>query len=221
MSYNTMKTDFLNILDRDEVQSTGPQAAMADTFLQQGISRIQRDCRLPSMERAQLITPTDNAMTQFPVPTDLIQIIDVLVPDAAGVPGQLRALKRVAYRKLVAYDPTDIPRVYARFQTLVYVSGAVPIGNQLQFLYYGNFSPFATADSDNELSASTPDLAVYAALSYAGDYFEHPLAAQWEARYQAIKTEVQAMAIDLETEGGVAVVEPIYQCWDDGSQDYY
>lgn len=221
MSYNTMKTDFLNILDRDEVQSTGPQAAMADTFLQQGISRIQRDCRLPSMERAQLITPTSFAMTQFPVPNDLIQIIDVLVPVEGSSVGQMRALKRVAYRQLMAYDNTDIPRVYARFQTLVYLSGAVPIGNQLQFLYYGNFSPFKTPDSDNELSASTPDLAVYAALSYAGDYFEHPLAAQWEARYQAIKTEVQAMAIDLETEGGVAVVEPIYQCWDDGSQDYY
>jgi hypothetical protein len=211
VSYNTMKTDFLNILDRDEIQPTGPQAALADTFMQQAIARIQRDCRLPSMERSLLITPTAAPMIQFPVPTDLIQIIDVLVPMETSTVGQLRPLKRVAYRKLVEYDQTDIPRVYARWQTQVYLAGAVTAGSTLQFLYYGNFSAFATPDSDNELSASTPDLAVYAALSYAGDYFEHPLAGQWEARFQQIKAEVQQMAMDLENEGGVAVVEPIYQ----------
>jgi len=201
-----MKADFLAILDRDDCTD-----AQADVFMQQGMSRIQRDCRLPSMERAQLITPTSVPMSQFPVPPDLIQIIDVLVPKEASTTGQMRALKHVAYRKLMEYDNTDIPRAYARFQTQVYLAGAVTVGTQIQFLYYGNFSPFATADSDNELSASTPDLAIYAALSYAGDYFEHPLAAQWEARYQAIKAEVQAMAIDLETEGGIQVVQPIYQ----------
>lgn len=212
MSYNTMKSDFLTILDRDEVQPGGPQAAMADVFLQQGISRIQRDCRLPSMERAMLVTPTDTPMTQFPVPTDLIQMVDVVVPNTAAVTGsgQMKALKKVAYRKLMEYDQTDLPRAFARYQTLIYVRGAVPVGQQLQFLYYGNFSPFATPDSDNELSSSTPDLAVYAALSYAGDYFEHPLAAQWEARFQAIKLEVQQMAEDLENEGGVMVVEPVF-----------
>jgi hypothetical protein len=210
LSYNTMKADFEAILDRDDLTD-----AQADIFMQQGISRIQRDCRLPSMERAQLITATDNPMSQFPVPTDLIQIVDILVPREGSSVGQMRPLKRVAYRKLMEYDQTDFPKVYARYQTLIYLAGALPTNQQLQFLYYGNFSPFATPDSDNELSASTPDLAIYGALSYAGDYFEHPLAAQWEARYQAIKAEVEAMAIDLETEGGVAVIEPIYPQWDE------
>ena len=204
-----MKADFATILDRDDCTD-----AQADIFLQQAISRIQRDCRLPSMERAQLITPTDVAMTQFPVPIDMIQIIDVLVPRMGDIEGRMRALKKVSYRKLMEYSTLAPPTVLARSQTMLYVRGAVPVGNQLQFLYYGNFSPFATPDSDNELSASTPDLAVYGALSYAGDYFEHPLAAQWEARFQQIKTEVEAMAIDLEVEGGVQVVEPIY-CVDD------
>jgi hypothetical protein len=148
-----MKATFTSILDRDDCTD-----ALADTFLQQGIGRIQRDCRLPSMERALLVTATDAPLTSFPVPTDLIQIIDVMVPKETSLVGQLRPLKRAAYRQLMAYDTTDIPRVYARFQTLVYVAGAMPIGGTLQFLYYGNFSPFADENSDNELSASTPDL---------------------------------------------------------------
>lgn len=210
MSYNAMKADFQNILDRDDCSD-----ALADTFLRQGMSRIQRTCRLPSMERAQLITPQSVPMLQLPVPPDLIQVIDLLVPREADAEGRLRALKKASYRRLMEYSSNDLPRVYARSQTLFYVRGAVPVGVTLQFLYYGNFSPFANGDADNELSASTPDLAVYSALSYAGDHFEHPSTAQWEARYQAIKAEVDQMAADLENEGGVNQMEPIFAFQDD------
>lgn len=205
MSYNDMKADFVAILDRDDMTD-----AQADIFLRQGMSRIQRTCRLPSMERALLITPTTAAMSQFTVPTDLIQIIDIMVPLQGSSTGQMTTLKRLSYRRLMEQPNTACPFAYARQQTLIYLRGTIPIGVQLQFLYYGNFSPFASPTDDNELSASTPDFGVYAALSYAGDHFEHPLTAQWEARYQSIKTEVQSLAIDLETEGGVQVIEPIY-----------
>jgi hypothetical protein len=209
MSYNDMLTDFTNILDRDDCSN-----ALAQTFLDQGMSRIQRACRLPSMERAQLITPTGAPMRQWMVPQDLIQVIDVIVPELNATGGQQRPLKKVAYRQLVRYDSNDLPRVFARSQATFYVAGSVPVGTTLQFIYYGNFSPFPTPDSENELSASTPDFAVYAALSYAGDYFEHPLTAQWEARFQSIKAEVDQMAMDLENEGGIQVVEPMYQVQD-------
>jgi len=211
MSYNTMKSDFLSILDRDEVQPGGPQAALADTFLQQGIGRIQRTARLPSMERAQLITPDSEPMLQFPVPPDLLQVMDILVPYPNDT--RLYPLRHVSYRKLVQFNQFDSPHSYARSQTLIYVRGSVSVGTQLQFLYYGNFSPFADEDSDNELSASTPDLAVYAALKYAGDFFEHPLTQQWDQTYQAILAEVTQMGRDLDNEGGVNEVAQLYH-WD-------
>jgi hypothetical protein len=53
MSYNDMLSDFTTILDRDDMT-----VAQGQLFLNQGIARIQRTARLPSMERAQLITPT-------------------------------------------------------------------------------------------------------------------------------------------------------------------
>ena len=105
---------------------------------------------------------------------------------------------------------TDLPRAYARFQGQIYISGAVSTGQTVQFLYYGNFTPFVLATDENELSSNAPDLGVYAALKYAGDYFEHPLTATWEATYQELKASVIAMAIDLENEGGVNVIEPFY-----------
>lgn len=202
MSFNTTKATFQSILNRDDCTD-----AQATAFLQQGISRVQRDCRLPSMERTLIITP-EATMSNFIVPTDLIQPIDVLVQDVNT--GRFKALAKKSYRRLLDYDPNDQPCVYARNQTQIWIAGSVGVGQQVMFIYYGNFSPFADADSDNELTASTPDLAVYAALSYAADSFQHPSAQAWEARYQAIKAEVMAMAIDLDAEGGVQYVQPLY-----------
>src|SRR5579859_5637669 len=109
-----MKSDFVTILDRDEVTNS---SALADTFMGQGIARVQRTCRLPNMERAFLITPASVAMVQFPVPTDLLQIIDILVPQEGSLTGQMRALKRTSYRKLMEMDQNDLPQLFARFQT--------------------------------------------------------------------------------------------------------
>lgn len=207
MSYNSMKSDFLTILNRSDCSD-----AQADVFMQQGMQRIQRICRIPTMERAQLITPTDVALTQIAVPPDLIEVIDILVPTYNGL---FRPLEHMSYRRLMTINPLRQPCAYARSQGLIYVRGQVPIGDQIQFIYYGNFSAFATPDSDNELSASTPDLAVYAALSYAGDYFAHPNTAQWESRFQAIQNEVTQMAVDLEMNGGPQAIEPAYGFEDD------
>jgi hypothetical protein len=202
VSLNSVVSDFQTLFNRDDCSD-----AQAQTFVLQGISRIQRDCRLPSMERSLLITPSE-AMQFFMVPTDLIQPIDVLVLDQDD---RWRALDKRPYREVIRLQNHPIPIAYARMQTQIWLGGAAADGQQVNFLYYGNFSPFdAAGDDDNELTASTPDLALYCALSYAGDQYEHPATDRWEARYQAIKAEVIQMAIDLDAEGGPQYVQSVY-----------
>lgn len=204
MTFNDMVASFQNILNRTDCSD-----AAATTYLQQGISRIQRECRLPSMERTLIINVEDAPLTFFPVPADLIQPIDVIVPDDCDM-SRSKPLDRIPFRKLVRMSKDWWPGAYARSQGVIHIRGSLPAGNQLLFLYYGNFSDFASADSENELSASTPDLAVYAALAYAGDAFRHSAADRWEGRYQEIKGEVINMAVDLDGEGGPAAVAPLY-----------
>ncbi len=163
MSLQSVIDSFKNILNRDDMTD-----AQAQTFVLQGISRIQRDCRLPSMERTLIITP-ETATNMFVVPTDLIQPIDVLVQDQTGT---FYPLVKKAFRDATKVSATDLPRVYARVQTTFYIFGSVPIGRQIMFLYYS--------------------------------------AQAWEGRYQAIKTEVMAMAIDLDAEGGPQYVQSLY-----------
>jgi hypothetical protein len=207
MSYNTMLADFTTILNRDDCSP-----AQAAVFLTQGVQRVQRDCRLPSMEREQIITIGDAGADFVLVPKDLVQPIDIIWT-STGRSTEPKALKKLPYRDLIRKNGLDLPRWYARMQSQFWIKGSATPGEVIQIFYYGNFSNWATPDSDNELSASTPDLGVYAALSYAGDYFECSLAGQWEARYQTIKAEVIQMAEDLDAEGGEQVMQPVYH-WD-------
>ena len=205
MALQDMINAFQSILTRDDCS-----AAQAQTLILQGISRIQRTCRLPSMERTLIVPATSTAsLSWFPCPADLLQPIDVLVPDWQGL---YYPLSKVSYRELIriAAPVNAYPKVYARNQTQIWIAPPLQAGSQLQFLYYGNFTPFASLTSENELSASTPDLGVYAGLTYAGAFFEHPLAQTWEQIFQAIKTETETMAFDLDANGGPQVIQPLY-----------
>lgn len=207
MAYNDVRDDFMTILDRDDCTTD-----QADVFMTQSMQRIQRVCRLPSLERALLITPTADAMTQFPVPTDLIQFIDLLVPTIGSCTGQFTPLKKLSYRGLMQKSNAGYPHSFARMQTVVYLRGALPIGTQMQVLYYGNCSVIQdSATDDNELTGGCPDLVIYGALIYAGNYFEHPLTAMWTQTYNTLLAEVMSMAADLENEGGLIEVEPYYE----------
>lgn len=203
-----MLNSFNVILNRDDCS-----AAQAAEFLSQGVARIQRDCRLPSMERQQIITVGTAGTNMILVPQDLVQLQDIIwTPGATQTTVVPRALKKSSYRDLLLKQPRLVfPEFYARVQGQYWLAGRAGTGDTLQVLYYGNFSNWPSPDGENELSASTPDLGVYAALSYAGDHFECALSAQWEARYQTIKGEVIAMADSLEAEGGPQVIEPVYR----------
>lgn len=209
MSWNTMMTDFTAILNRDDAT---PQQLI--TFMQQGVQRIQRACRLPSMERAMLVTIGDAGANFVLIPQDLVQLQDIIFTSTTRlVGGEPRALKKLPYRDLIRKSPLILPTFYGRSQGQYWIKGSLLPTEQVEILYYGAFTNWATPDSDNELSASTPDLAVYAALSYAGDFFECSLAGQWESRFQEIKGEVVQMAEDIDAEGGEQTMQPVYK-WD-------
>lgn len=209
MSYQQMFDDTKVILNRDDCSD-----AQLAVFLQQGIQRIQRTCRLPSMERTQLVTVGDAGTNFVLIPQDLVQLQDIIWTSTTRlVGGEPRALKKLPYRDVIRKSSLLLPTWYGRQQGQYWIKGAVLPGEQVEILYYGSFTAWASPSADNELSASTPDLATYAALSYAGDYFECSLAAQWESRFQEIKGEVQQMAEDIDAEGGEQTMQPVYK-WD-------
>src|SRR5262249_42544529 len=86
------------------------------------------------------------------------------------------------------------PRVFARRGGLWKFGPTPPVGTVFRIDYYDEF-PTLTAPSDsNFLTAGPTDLVIYAALSYAGDWFVDKRAPAWEARFQSIVSEIQNQA---------------------------
>ena len=200
-TYADILGDFQVILNRDDC--TTQQAAI---FFTQAMNRIQRDVKLPSMERSVTITAAGN-MTYVGVPSDLLQIIDVFTDDWYG---NTVALERLSYRQLARVNTLVPPCAYARLENTIQIRGQVLNGATVNVLYYGTVTPFASSTSTNELSNACPDLLIYAALGFAADNFEHPSGPAWEARYLTILKQVMQEVADLENTGGPSVVQPFY-----------
>ncbi len=215
----TCINNFSSILNRDDC--TQDQAII---FLTEGMTRITREARLPCMERL-LVETSTSPVSAITLPPDFLEAIDVFVqsadagcwfnpfmPDGATLVPQVTyvPLQHLSYRQLLRVSNYDVPKAYARFQAQLQLRGVVPPNVEMQVSYYGEFTPLATLTSANEITCSAPDLLQYAALSYAGDYFQHPSTQMWEQRYQSILGAVENLSVGLEMNGGPLVIQSSY-----------
>lgn len=203
MSYQTLLDDFRSVLNRDDCTE-----ALADTYVRNGILRIQRKVRLPCMEREWATSVLTDDMSILYIPAGLLQIIDVLVQDSYTT--YPRALNKLDYRDLLLMDPRAPPTAYARYQNLLKVRGGLAAGSVVSVFYYGAFSELPTFADDNEVTTGFPEVALYAGLSLAADAFAHPSGPAWEARFQDLLNDLAGEAIDIEMHGGPMAVQPLY-----------
>jgi hypothetical protein len=226
MSYLSMQADFMSILNRDDCTTT-----LANTFLTQAMTQIERECRLPCMERIiQFTAPATTPMNSVSIPSDFLEPIDMYVQSQSGhhyCPPAFNSsdtwfpLKHSSYRQALLVNQRDVPKVYSRYTGQFYFSGAIPPKVMVQLVYYGQFTPIVDQTQDNEATASIPDLIIYKALgSYAGDYFQHESGPQWEARYQQLLQSAQLLAQDADWKGGPMQIAPAHGGGSDGGWDW-
>jgi hypothetical protein len=173
----------LNLLKRTDCTD-----ALATTFLAQGMSRLQRQLRVPSMERAITVPATLANMQTFQAPIDLLQVMDVF---ANNLP-----LEKKAFRQIMEMSaryggewPSGQPRYYARVGSNFFMFPSLAIGGTMVTTYYGELSDLPNDAASNEATNGFPDLLVYASLSFAGDYFRMDQRDDWEAAFQTLLTE--------------------------------
>ena len=63
---------------------------------------------------------------------------------------------------------------------------------------------------ENALAAIAPDLIIYAALTYASDYYLDERSPVFESKYQAFLDEIQVQADDQELAGSLQSIRPAY-----------
>lgn len=197
-----LRSTFVGLVNRRDLTTN---TALQNTFLKQGLARVQRILRVPSMERATYITAQATPTASFMIPDDLLEIMDVF---AQGFP-----LEHVSFRQLMSHkarsggNVVGTPKMYARVGASLFLWPILEALGEVVVTYYGEFSPLVDDTSSNEVTDAMPDLFTYAALTYAGDYFKMDQAQAWEARFEELAQETQDQAAQLNMNGGTMSIQ--------------
>ena len=199
MNKGQLRTHFLNLLNRTDCTNT-----LADTFLEQSISRAQRTLRIPSMEKTATfnISTSTSAIT---IPNDFLEIIDFYHGNTN--------ISRVPLAKMVEMKvggAQGIPKYFSRQDTefLIY---PYPTSGSVVLNYYASF-PALAADSDsNDLTLIASDLVTYGGLSYAADHFLDERQTSFESGYQTFMAELSDQSNSADVSGTVQAIQPSAQ----------
>lgn len=214
MTKGEVKAQFLGLLNNNVVRNN---SSLVETFITQAILRIQRELRVPFMEKViEYTIPAD--YTKLSIPSDLLTLSSLMVDtDSDGVfDYQLQRvdLQRVARAsQLVGYAP----QIFAR-QAGNWLIGPKPsTGSKIQITYYASFDALGDDSASNTLTIIAWDLIVYAALSAACDYLDDDRLQKYEARYLQIAKTLQEQSEADELTADAAVRPALY--YDDGYED--
>tara|TARA_R110002020_G_scaffold181450_1_gene376420 strand:+ start:10251 stop:10859 length:609 start_codon:yes stop_codon:yes gene_type:complete len=199
MNYGDLRTHFKALLNRSDITD-----ALANTFIDQGIARIQRTLRIPSMEKAH--TYAISAQTsKVTIPNDFLEAIDLIYDN--------HTLSRVPMKEMQDYKKagqTGSPHYFTREggSFLLYPE---PTSGSLILNYYSQYTALSADSDTNVLTDIASDLICYAALVYASDYYLDERRATFENAYFIYLTEIQEQANDAEMSGSLQSIRPAYQ----------
>lgn len=196
MNYGDIKTHFKALLNRSDITD-----ALTETFIDQGIARIQRSLRVPLMERQNnytITTQTGNVI----LPSDFLEIMDIYHNNTAlaRVP-----LKDMLERKRNPRSGT--PEFFTREANELTIFPE-PTDGTLTLNYYGEFDEMTADTDENNLAAVASDLIIYAGLTYAADYYLDERAQLFELKYVQFINEIQEQANDQELSGTTQSIQP-------------
>jgi hypothetical protein len=198
MNKGQIRAHFKALLNRSDCSD-----ALADTFIDQALTRIQRFLRVPAMEQQQTYSFTSGtAITQVVVPANMLEIID-LQYDGMGL---VRVpLHEMAEQHKVA--ETGSPKYFSREREVIKIA-PLPTSGTLYLNYYAEFDELTVDSSENIITLIASDLLTYTALSYAADYFLDERGPLFEQKSGQFLAEIQEQANAAEQSGVAQVMRP-------------
>ena len=196
MNKGQIRAHFLALLNRSDCPDP-----LADTFIEQATTRVQRVLRTPAQEAQQTYTIT-GPTSSVTIPNNLLEIISVYMD---GV-----ALTRIPHHEMLQAQRTGeqgTPRLMCRQQGQILLHPQ-PTTGTVYLDYYAEFPPLATDTDSNALTAIASDILTYTALSYAADYFMDERAALFEQKSGQFLAELQEQSNSAEQSGINQVMRP-------------
>ena len=198
MNKGQIRAHFKALLNRSDCSD-----ALADTFIDQALTRIQRFLRIPAMEQQQTYSFTSGtAITQVVVPANMLEIID-LQYDGMGL---VRVpLHEMAEQHKVA--ETGSPKYFSREREVMKIA-PLPTSGTLYLNYYAEFDELTDDSSENIITLIASDLLTYTALAYAADYFLDERGPLFDQKSGQFLAEIQEQANAAEQSGVAQVMRP-------------
>ena len=196
MNKGQIRAHFLALLNRSDCPNT-----LADTFIDQATTRIQRVMRTPAMEAQQTYTISGQT-SEITLPANLLEIISIYMDG--------NALTRIPHHEMLQAQKTGelgTPRQMCR-QSVQVLLHPQPTTGTVFLDYYREFPALATDADTNALTETASDILTYTALSYAADYFMDERAAIFEQKSGQFLAEMQEHSYAAEQSGINQVMRP-------------
>lgn len=198
MNKGQIRAHFKALLNRSDCTD-----ALADTFIDQALTRIQRFLRIPAMEQQQTYSFTSGTgITQVVIPANLLEIIDIHY-DGVG-------LTRVPLHEMAALHKTaelGSPVYFTRERELIKIA-PLPTSGTLYLNYYAELDELTADSSENIITKIASDLLTYTALAYAADYFLDERGPLFEQKSGQFLAEIQEQANSAEQSGMAQLMRP-------------
>jgi hypothetical protein len=201
MTLSDITAQFTSLMNRRDLTAN---TSLVTTFIDQGLMRIQRELRVPAMEKSVLMT-IDAYYTGLVIPSDLLELIQI-IPQATNAQ-KLR--KCDISRALQLAQTKGIPEEYCRQGGMWILGNSPSAGDVIRVDYYAELQGLVNPTDTNVVSLIAWDLIVYAALVQAAIYFKDKRAADFEIQYQQTLAALQAQSDEDDTSGGAEVM-PAY-----------
>lgn len=194
MNLSQLTGQFLALMNRTDLTAN---PALATTFISQSIMRLQRELRVPFMEKIvrYTIPSTYDPTLGLVIPSDLLELIDLNVDsDNDGIPDY--PLQRVQLKEAMTRSQLTgaIPQVFARRGGYWVIGPQPALGSVVELVYYAEFAPLVNPTDTNTVSRIAWDAVVYGALAAAANFYNDDRSQVFEQRYGQITQNLQAMA---------------------------
>ena len=198
MNYGDLKTHFDALLNRSDITT-----ALTEQFINDGIARIQRSLRTPMQEKIQTTSIT-SLTTSLTLPADFLETISLYFDQY-----ELQRVPMRRFRELNKSTYSGNPMFYTRqgAELLLYPQ---PASGSLVLYYYAEMPALVNPTDQNAMTLVASSLIIYAALTFASDFYLDERAELFEAKYNQLLLEHQEMANDQEMNGGTQVIQPSY-----------
>jgi hypothetical protein len=206
MNLGQLRTQFVALLNRNDCTTD-----LANQFIQMAQTRIERTLRVPGMEKIGTVSGNVDPITDAVViPQDFLSLKLMYTPDNYGGQTLLEFKDPAHFFALQRLGGGITPRFYTRIGASFLLCPVLPPNNELTMVYYGA-QGFLSADTDtNFFTDVAPDLLLYAALSFACDYFVDERTQVFEQRFTSLYADIDEQARMTDFDQSAMAVSPAY-----------